>query len=119
LRYLSLPEVARRFNTGGVLLAAAERAREPLHVTVVGARGDPMARALLAAALREPDGYKRVERWDPSAGPLPNPDVTFPPRARAAAYLCAAGRCSAPAESVDALALRLRRANADAARAAR
>jgi uncharacterized protein len=119
LRYLSLPEVARRFNTGGVLLADAERAREPLHVTVVGARADPLSHALLAAARREPDGYQRVELWDPSEGPLPNPDVTFPPRARPAAYLCAAGRCSAPAESVDALALRLRRASADAARAAR
>ena len=39
LRYLARPEVARRFNTGGVLLADWERTRDPLHVTVVGGRG--------------------------------------------------------------------------------
>jgi uncharacterized protein YyaL (SSP411 family) len=119
LGYLALPEVARRFNTGGVLLADGERARDPLHVTVVGPRADPVTQALLAAALREPDGYKRVELWDPAEGPLANPDVTFPPLRRPAAYLCAAGRCSAPAESADALRLRLHRAGADTARAAR
>ena len=119
LRYLAQPDVARRFNTGGVLLAADERDRDPLHVTVVGARADPAARALLAVALREPDGYKRVEPWDPAEGPLPNADVSFPPRARPAAYLCTAGRCSAPADAPDALRLRLQRAAAGAARAAR
>ena len=119
LRYLALPEVARRFNTGGVLLAAAERARDALHVTVVGARADPASRALLAVALREPDGYQRVELWDPAEGPLPNADVSFPPLRRPAAYLCTAGRCSAPADGPDALRLRLQRAASDAARAAR
>jgi uncharacterized protein YyaL (SSP411 family) len=118
LRYLARPEVARRFNTGGVLLADWERARDPLHVTVVGGRADPASRALLDAALREPAGYKRVELWDPAEGPLPNADVSFPPRAKPAAYLCTAGRCSAPADTAEALRLRLRRA-ADAGRAAR
>jgi uncharacterized protein len=118
LRYLARPEVARRFNTGGVLLADWERARDPLHVTVVGGRGDPASRALLDAALREPAGYKRVELWDPAEGPLPHADVSFPQRARPAAYLCTAGRCSAPADTPDALRLRLRRAG-DAGRPAR
>ena len=118
LRYLARPEVARRFNTGGVLLADWERARDPLHVTVVGGRADPASRALLDTALREPAGYKRVELWDPSEGPLPNADVSFPPRARPAAYLCTGGRCSAPADTAEVLRLRLRRAG-DAARAAR
>jgi len=119
LRYLARPEVARRFNTGGVLLADWERARDPLHVTVVGGRSDPVSRALLDAALREPAGYKRVELWDPAEGPLPHSDVTFPPRTRPAAYLCTAGRCSAPAETPDGLRLRLRRAGVDSARGVR
>jgi len=119
LRYLARPEVARRFNTGGVLLADWERARDPLHVTVVGARTEPVSRALLDTALREPAPYKRVELWDPAEGPLPHADVSFPPRSRPAAYLCTAGRCSAPAETAEALKARLRRATLDSAHAAR
>ncbi|HEY8148545.1 MAG TPA: DUF255 domain-containing protein [Vicinamibacteria bacterium] len=119
LRYLARPEVARRFNTGGVLLADWERARDPLHVTVVGARTEPVSRALLDTALREPAPYKRVELWDPAEGPLPHADVSFPPRSRPAAYLCTAGRCSAPADTAEALKAKLRRATLDSARAAR
>jgi len=119
LRYLARPEVARRFNTGGVLLADWERARDPLHVTVVGARTEPASRALLDTALREPAPYKRVELWDPAEGPLPHADVSFPPRSRPAAYLCTAGRCSAPADTAEALKARLRRAPLDSAHAAR
>jgi len=119
LRYLARPDVARRFNTGGVLLADWERARDPLHVTVVGARTEPVSRALLDTALREPAPYKRVELWDPAEGPLPHADVSFPPRSRPAAYLCTAGRCSAPAETAEALKARLRRATLDSAHAAR
>ncbi len=119
LRYLARPDVARRFNTGGVLLADWERARDPLHVTVVGARTEPVSRALLDTALREPAGYKRVELWDPAEGPLPHADVSFPPRSRPAAYLCTAGRCSAPADTAEALKAKLRRATLDSARAAR
>jgi uncharacterized protein YyaL (SSP411 family) len=97
MRYLATPEVARRFNTGGVLLADSELRRDPLHVTVVGADDDPAARALLQAALALPGGYKRVELWDRRRGPLPNADVTYPATGRPAAYLCVEGRCSAPA----------------------
>ena len=119
LRYLARPEVARRFNTGGVLLADWERARDPLHVTVVGGRTEPVSRALLDTALREPAAYKRVELWDPAEGPLPHADVSFPPRSRPAAYLCTAGRCSAPADTAEALEAKLRRATFDSARGAR
>ncbi len=88
-------------------------------MTVVGARTEPASRALLDTALREPAPYKRVELWDPAEGPLPHADVSFPPRSRPAAYLCAAGRCSAPAETAEALKARLRRAPLDSAHAAR
>ena len=119
LRYLARPEVARRFNTGGVLLADWERTRDPLHVTVVGARTEPVSRALLDTALREPAPYKRVELWDPAEGPLPHADVSFPPRSRPAAYLCTAGRCSAPADTAESLKAKLRRATLDSARGVR
>jgi uncharacterized protein len=107
LRYLAIPEVARRYNTGGVLLAERELRSEPTHVTVVGAREDPAARALLAAALADPAAYKRVELWDRREGPLPHMDVTYPTLGRAAAFVCVEGRCSPPAYSADELRRRL------------
>jgi hypothetical protein len=45
--------------------------------------------------------YKRVEWWDRSEGPLPNPDVAYPELGRAAAFVCAEGRCSRPLFSVE------------------
>jgi uncharacterized protein YyaL (SSP411 family) len=36
MRYLAAPEIAQRFETGGVLLADLELRTDPLHVTVVG-----------------------------------------------------------------------------------
>jgi uncharacterized protein YyaL (SSP411 family) len=110
LRYLAAPEVATRAQTGGVLLADRELRAEPLHVTVVGPRADPATAELLREALREPEPFKRVELWDPADGPLPRADVEYPRLARPAAFLCTAGRCSAP--SYDAATLRGRLAKA-------
>jgi hypothetical protein len=113
MRYLAAPAAATRPQTGGVLLADRELAQEPLHVTVVGPRSDPATAALLREALRAPEPYKRVELWDPAEGPLPNASVEYPRLARPAAFLCAAGRCSAP--SYDAATLRDRLAKAQGA----
>ena len=48
------------------------------------------------AAADWPVVYKRVEWWDRAEGPLPNADVVYPQLAKAAAYVCSAGRCSRP-----------------------
>ncbi len=93
-----------------MLLTDFELHNEPLHVTVVGKRDDPAARALLSEALREPAAYKRVELFDEREGPLPNADVTFPHLGRAAAFLCTAGRCSAPAFTAEELRARAAKA---------
>ena len=119
LAYLANPEVARRFSTAGVLLAARELSEDPLHLTVVGARDDPAVRALHQAALRLPGAYKRVEVWDRREGPLPNMDVEYPTLSRAAAFVCDGARCSAPAYSAEQLAervVRLKRAASAEAR---
>jgi hypothetical protein len=87
----------------GILLADSESGSEPLHVTVVGGKADPKAAALFRAALTAPGGYKRVEWWDPKEGPLPNPDVQYPPLEQAAAFLCTNGACSAPIAKPEAL----------------
>jgi hypothetical protein len=80
-----------------VLLAAQELARDPLHVTVVGAKDDQGAALLFRAALALPAAYRRIEWYDASEGPLPNADTPFPELDRAAAFACGNGRCSAPA----------------------
>ena len=98
MRLLAAPQVAKSRGgmEAGILLADLENSTEPLHVTVVGKKDDPAAAALVRAALASPAGYKRVEWWDAAEGPLPNPDVQYPPLDSAAAFLCANGACSSP-----------------------
>lgn len=114
LRYLAAPALvdSGRFLPG-VLLADQEFAREPVHITVVGAKGDAAAQALHAAALRYPAVDLRVDWWDRSEGPLPNPDVKYPAMTRPAAYACSAQACSSPVfdpQKLGATVDRLRRA---------
>jgi hypothetical protein len=68
---------------------------------VVGAKNDPAARALHAAALRYPAEYLQVDWWDRAEGPLPNPEVRYPRLAVAAAFICTANTCSNPVYDAD------------------
>jgi hypothetical protein len=96
MRYLAAAPVATRLPVASVLLADYEVGRPPLHLTVVGPKNDPAARALFEAALQYPSFYKRSEWWDTREGKLPNPDVQYPSVSRAAAYVCTERTCSAP-----------------------
>jgi uncharacterized protein len=80
----------------GALLADRELAREPAHVTIVGAKDDPAAQALYAAARTYPTRYLRIEWLDRREGPLPAADVDYPEMPEAAAFACANGACSVP-----------------------
>lgn len=97
MKYLASPVIIqnRRFLTG-LLLADAELAREPMHLTVVGRKDDEKAKALYLAALRYPANYRRIEWWDKREGPLPNPDVRYPDLKEAAAFYCENKACSLP-----------------------
>jgi uncharacterized protein YyaL (SSP411 family) len=97
LRYLAAPALvdSGRFLPG-VLLADAESAQAPVHITVVGGKNDATAQALHEAALRYPSNYLRVDWWDRAEGALPNPDIHYPALSRAAAYACSAQACSSP-----------------------
>ena len=79
-----------------VLLADRELAAAPTHITIVGAKADPAAIALHAAALAYPAPYLQVEWWDRTEGPLPNPAVRYPVLAAAAAFACSENACSTP-----------------------
>ena len=104
MRFLVTREVAlKRRSEAGILIADAELASSPAHLAVVGAKSDPAAQALFAKAQGHPEGYKRVEWWDRTEGPMPNPDVQYPQLPRAAAYVCAQNRCSLPVFSGDEL----------------
>ncbi|HVU16831.1 MAG TPA: DUF255 domain-containing protein [Candidatus Didemnitutus sp.] len=111
LQWASAPEVTntRGLYVGGLLLAEQEVNSEPLHVTVVGAKSDPVARAMFAEALRYPTAHKLVEWWDRREGPAPRGEDIFPDSPTAAAYLCANGACSSPMDSAEKLHQRLNR----------
>jgi uncharacterized protein YyaL (SSP411 family) len=112
MRYLATPEIGgdRRAFTGGLLLAAGELANEPVHLTIVGGKSQPLARELFQTALRAPLSYKVTEWMDPAEGKLPYQELEFPELPTAAAFLCANGACSAPIKEPAALAKRLPRA---------
>jgi len=80
----------------GALLADRELSREPAHVTIVGAKDDPAAQALYAAARAYPTRYLRIEWFDRREGPLPMADIEYPEMPEAAAFACANGACSLP-----------------------
>ncbi|MEM8541461.1 MAG: DUF255 domain-containing protein [Pseudomonadota bacterium] len=85
----------RRFMLGTVL-SADELKVEPAHVTVVGSKSDTAVQDLHRAALKLSIDYLRVDLWDPSDGPMFNPDIEYPQMDQAAAFACANGICSLP-----------------------
>jgi uncharacterized protein YyaL (SSP411 family) len=104
MRYLTgvSAEVARPMP--GVLLADEELAVEPTHMTIVGHKGDPRAKALHATARTYPARYKRLEWLDLREGKLPNPDVEYPDLGEPAAFACSNRICSYPSFNADELA---------------
>ena len=113
LCYLAAPEIAGRFPAATVLLVDHEISREPVHLTVIGAKSDATARALFDIARTYPGAYTRVEWWDRREGPLPNPDVPYPDFHKPAAFICTAQRCSSPLFSAQDLERRLQKMQQD------
>jgi uncharacterized protein YyaL (SSP411 family) len=103
LRYL-IALAGEDFVLPGALLADRELGREPAHVTIVGAKDDPMAQALYASARQYPTRYLRIEWLDRREGPLPTADVEYPELPEAAAFACANGACSVPVFAPDQVA---------------
>ena len=95
MKFLAAATASGALHTD-VLLADGELAAAPIHITVVGGKADPAARALHAAALGYPAGYLQVDWWDRAEGPLPNPEIQYPQLARAAAFACTQSTCSTP-----------------------
>jgi len=108
--YLAAKEIALRPMSGGVLLAETEFSSSPLHLTVVGPKGDTGAAQLFQTALQSPLSYKRVEWWDPGTGAPVRDDVRYPRLQHAAAFLCGANSCSKPIYSAEILTSQITRA---------
>ncbi len=87
----------------GILIADLELASEPVHVTVLALKSDQTGKSFFKEALKIPAFYKRIEWWDFTEGPMPNPDVTYPRLRRPAAFLCADKACSLPFFSLEKL----------------
>jgi uncharacterized protein YyaL (SSP411 family) len=79
-----------------ILLADHDLSVAPIHITVVGAKDDPAAQSLHAAALQYPTDYLQVDWWDRREGKLPDPSITYPDLKRPAAFACTANACSTP-----------------------
>jgi hypothetical protein len=117
LRYLAAPKVAfAEITQPGILLADDELHRDPLHLTVTGAKDDVEAGRLFATLQHLPPWYKRIEWWDRREGPLPYPDVDYPPTRRAAAFVCTENRCSLPLYTPEAIREFLKSASSSAGR---
>lgn len=97
MRFLSSEAVQSDIYSfvGGVMLADQELVEEPVHIVVVGAKGDPDAEALFITAQRHPSPYRIIEREDPKDTSSKS-EINYPDLGRAAAYFCADGRCSPP-----------------------
>ena len=93
---LGADRAAPSIEEAGLLLADEELSRPPLHLTVVGSKNDPQARALFRVASSTPGWYVRAEWLDRAEGPLPDLEIRYPQFPRAAGYSCEAQRCSAP-----------------------
>jgi uncharacterized protein len=105
MKYIASPDLATHHGwaVGGILLADRELNSDPLHMTIVGPKADSTARAMFLAALKFPTTYKRLEWYDPAAGPLPRADIEYPTLPKPAAFLCTNNTCSSPVYSPDAL----------------
>jgi uncharacterized protein len=111
MRYLATREIAMAWLSAPVLLAEAQFTRPPTHITIVGSKKDPSAKALFQTALSKGPIYKRVEWWDPIEGPLPRADVQYPSLPYSEAFLCTATACSSPISSPQVLDARLHKAS--------
>jgi uncharacterized protein len=111
MRYLAAPQVAesRRWLVGGILLANRELSSEPLHVTIVAEKNNPIAKQMFQTALQTPVSYFRLEWYDRSEGPLEQMDVQFPSLLQPAAFICTGTSCSSPVKDVAALQGKLAR----------
>lgn len=109
MRFLAAPQVAlsRHLFVAGLLIADTEISTEPLHLTIVGRKDDPAAKALFMEALKAPTGYRRVEWFDQAEGKLPNADVEYPTLPTAAAFVCTGNTCSSPMTDTQRLAAKL------------
>lgn len=110
MRYLTTDAVTkeRRFLVG-IILADEEMAVEPAHIAVLGAKTDVQAKRLHREALKLPFSYRRIDWWDPAKEAVPNPDVTYPPLNKPAAFACANQICSLPVFEPEGLAPVVRR----------
>jgi len=64
MRWLASETIAgAEHPSPAILLADLELGSDPVHVTIVGAKSDPVAKTLFAAAKKLP-GYKRIEWLD-------------------------------------------------------
>jgi thiol:disulfide interchange protein DsbD len=70
---------------------------EPLDITIVGEKTDPVAADLYKTAKKIAPANSKIIWWDQSSNqPSPHPEISYPKLDKAAAYLCMENNCSLP-----------------------
>jgi uncharacterized protein YyaL (SSP411 family) len=96
LGYARANAAAHYAYVGGYLLAQSEAQGDPMHVVVLGARGDATARSLFLTAIAVPIYYKQIEWINPDDKAQAAALKNYPHPGKPAAFLCANQTCSAP-----------------------
>jgi len=110
MRYLAASSIALRPLSAGILLAADDESKSPLHITIVGAPQEARAAALHVAALRALTSHELIEWRDPAdRNPLPT-NISYPNFNHPALFLCTATSCSSPTTEPERVPALVRRA---------
>ena len=96
LKYIRMRVSSRFAYVGGYLMAQSEAQHDPLHVVVIGAKGDAVAHELFFDAISEPMFYKQVDWLDPNDPAQSAKLATYPRLDKSAAFFCANQTCSSP-----------------------
>ena len=110
MRYLAANSIALRPLSAGILLAADDESKSPLHITILGAPQEARAAALHVAALRALASHELIEWRDPAdRNPLPT-NISYPNLNHPALFLCTATSCSSPTTEPERVPALVRRA---------
>ncbi|MDR3478724.1 MAG: protein-disulfide reductase DsbD [Gammaproteobacteria bacterium] len=95
-KYLMQADVLEKSTPATILLAESRIANPPIHIVIIGAKNDTVAKNLYQTALSSTAFFSRIDWWDRKGNPLLNSDAEYPVMDKSAAYICYAFHCSFP-----------------------
>lgn len=97
MRFLITPQVQKDYYPALILMADIRVTQEPLHLTTIGPKDDPLAQKLYQASLKFPSLYVIIHWQDkPENSEIQNSNITYPVLNKSALYVCYNNHCSLP-----------------------